>query len=479
MTHANTQPVIPGFWSDPTVCRAGEAFILVNSSFEYFPGAPVHRSYDMVNWEHIGNVITRPEQADLSWGIPSTGIYGSTVRYHNGKFWFITTNLMQAGQGQLLFTATDPAGPWSDPVLLPGLIGIDPDICWDEDGRCHVSWCAFPHGISRVEVNPETGDILSEPVPLWMGTGGRNPEAPHLYQVNGWWYLLIAEGGTHIGHMVTVARSRSIEGPFEPAPTNPILTHRSSDHPVQGVGHADLVEGHDGQWWAVFHGIRPRGTNPHFHVIGRETLAAKVEWVDGWPVIVEDDLHPTIRNEYTDEFHGPLDVRWAVPGGSLEGVTASEHGLELSAGEGPGLPVVSRVGHLEWEITATLDVTGGEALVQVRIDDQHVYGLEVTADRVSAMGRVGAFEQRFGERPVDDPSRVTVTLRTGQGADPLQMGAKEPDLIHLDGLATLDGRYISTEVAGGFTGRMAGIQALRGNPVVTSWTYRGIENSNH
>ncbi|HSO68934.1 MAG TPA: glycoside hydrolase family 43 protein, partial [Arachnia sp.] len=383
-THANTLPVIPGFWSDPTVCRAGDEFVLVNSSFEYFPGAPVHRSADMVSWEHIGHVITRPDQADLASGMASTGIYGSTVRHHDGRFWFITTNLMQAGQGQLLFTAEDPAGPWSDPVLLPGLVGIDPDICWDDEGRCHVTWCAFPNGISRVEVDPTTGAILSEPVPLWMGTGGRNPEGPHLYRVGDWWYLLIAEGGTHIGHMVTIARSRDIDGPYEASPANPILTHRSTDHPVQGVGHADLVEGPDGQWWAVFHGIRPRGTNPHFHLIGRETFVARVEWVDEWPVIVEEDLHPVVEASVVDEFVGVLDVRWVVPGGSLDGIRPTTDGLELTATAGPGLPVLTRVRHLGWSATIELDVSRGDASVQLRVDDRHSYALEVTSERVRA-----------------------------------------------------------------------------------------------
>jgi xylan 1,4-beta-xylosidase len=469
--HLNTTPVIPGFWSDPTVCRAGDQYVLVNSSFEYFPGAPVHRSVDLVDWEHVGHVITRPEQADLSSGGASSGIYGSTVRHHDGRFWFITTNLAQAGQGQLLFHADDPAGPWSDATLLPGLVGIDPDLCFDDEGRCHVTWCAYPNGISRVEVDPATGAILSEPVLLWQGTGGRNPEGPHLYRVGEWWYLLLAEGGTGIGHMVTIARSRSIDGPYESNLGNPMLSHRSSDHPVQGVGHADLVEGPDGQWHVVFHGIRPKGTHPHFHLIGRETLVAKVEWIDGWPVVVEEDVAPETLTSFEDDFIGPLGVRWVVPGGSLDGVLATERGLELTASDGPALPVVTRVRNLAWTATVTLDVTRGDARFQVRIDDRHWCGVEVTRHQVCAVGQVGPYSQVLARRDVSDPAQVVVTLSSGNGPDPWGMGAAEPDVLDLDGLAEVDGRYVSTEVAGGFTGRMIGVQALTGTVCVHSFRY--------
>src|SRR5690606_26324974 len=128
---------------------------------------------------------------------------------------------------QLLFTAENPAGPWSDPVVVPGTVGIDPDLAWDEDGTCYLTWCAFEGGIAQVTIDPTTGAVLSERRSLWSGTGMKAPEGPHLYRVGDWWYLLIAEGGTERGHSVSVARSRRPDGGFEPHPANPILTHRS------------------------------------------------------------------------------------------------------------------------------------------------------------------------------------------------------------------------------------------------------------
>lgn len=475
----NTVPVLPGFWSDPTICRVGDDYYLANSSFEYFPGAPVHHSTDLVSWRQIGAVIDRPGQSPLVGALGSQGTFGCTLRHHDGRFWFVTTNIAQVMEGQQLFWSDSPDGDWSDPVMI-GVSGIDPDLAWDEDGTCYLTWCAWG-GISQVRIDTETGAVLSEPVRLWSGTGMRNPEGPHLYHVGDWWYLLIAEGGTGQGHSVSVARSRSAQGPYEPAPTNPILTHRSTEHPVQSVGHADLVEGPDGTWFAVYHGTRPRGAFPQFHLLGRETMLARVEWRDGWPAIVEtDDLVTAGDHAFTDTFAAPLDVRWVCPGGTLAGVAAGPSGLELTAVDGHR-PVLTRVTDLDWDATVTLDVSQGWGRVLLRLDDDHWYGLDVGSGRTTAVASVGFASQSADGPAITDPAHVTVRI---SAHPPLPTGgfpSPQPDLV---GFAVLvddtwhpivewDGRYLSTEVAAGFTGRMVGVASLEGTVRVTSFAYEG------
>ncbi|WP_157873298.1 glycoside hydrolase family 43 protein, partial [Streptomyces neyagawaensis] len=194
-----SNPVIPGFHPDPSVCRVGDDYYLACSSFEYFPGVPLFHSRDLVHWTQIGNALDRSSQLRLPRETPASGgIYAPTLRHHDGRFWLIVTNV--SGDGNLLFTATDPAGPWSEPVRLPGVHGIDPDLAWDDDGTC---WCTTA-GVAQIRIDPHTGETLGASRRLWSGTpGAKAPEAPHLYRIGDHWYLLIAEGGTERCHGVS------------------------------------------------------------------------------------------------------------------------------------------------------------------------------------------------------------------------------------------------------------------------------------
>ena len=481
MAFHNLQPAIPGFHPDPTMCAGPDAVYLANSSFEYFPGAPVFRSEDLGSWEQVGNVLHRADQLDLTtFAGSSSGLYGSTLRYHDGRYWFITTNIATNATGQLIFTASDPAGPWSDPVVVPGTAGIDPDLCWDTEGTCYLTWCG-PDGITQATVDPATGRLLSGRRRLWSGTGMKFPEGPHLYRVGGFWYLLIAEGGTERGHSVSVARSTRPTGGFEPCPDNPMLTHRSTSHPVQSVGHADLVEWR-GRWWACYHGTRPHGQTPEFHVLGRETMVSPVEWVDGWPVFREDlATAPAPDTSLVTDFRDGLDLRWVSPQGDLSSVDAAGAGLTLHAGDRPARPVTIRVEDLEWSAEATLDVSAGAGRLLVYLDDEHFYGVDADAAGVRAIGRSAPFEQCFGTADVATPDAVT--LRIGARLPASDGWAREPDLISLSVvqgdrwvvLADLDGRHLSTEVAGGFTGRTVGLQCLEGTVRCTGFAYRAAD----
>jgi xylan 1,4-beta-xylosidase len=255
-----TNPVIPGFFSDPSVTRAGEDCYPVNSTFEYFPGVPVFHGKDLVNWELIGCAIHRATQ--LPKGL---NIFATTVRHHAGTFYMITTNT--GAGGSFYVTATNPAGPWSDPVWTEAQ-GIDPDLFFDGDGKTYVVSSTF----ELHEIDLKTGTFVSEGRRIWNGTGGRSAEGPHIDKKEGFYYVMAAEGGTEEAHSETIARSKSIWGPYNTNPANPILAHANAagqGNPIQGVGHADVVQAHGGSYWIVFHGYRTVGGGVQ-HILGRE-----------------------------------------------------------------------------------------------------------------------------------------------------------------------------------------------------------------
>lgn len=476
-----TNPVVPGFFPDPSVCRVGADYYLACSSFEYFPGIPLFHSRDLVHWTQIGNALDRPEQLRLPPGTRSSGgLYAPTLRHHDGRFWLIVTNV--SADGNLLFTAADPAGPWSDPVPLPGVHGIDPDLAWDEDGTC---WCTVA-GISQVRLDPYTGETLDEPRRTWSGTpGAKAPEAPHLHHIGDYWYLVIAEGGTERCHGVSVARSRRPDGPFEPCPANPVLTHRGTDHPIQNTGHGDLVQGPDGSWWLLFLGVRPSGGSPGWHVLGRETFLAPVTWEDGWPVVGEVSpvmaappwpLDPPAETPARDDFdEAQLAPQWV----SLRHRPAQD----CTTGERPGWLTLRARGPLDsTDVTfvgrrqqhqacrARVLADPGEGVggLVVRLDERHFYSVELASGEVRVRARIGPLDSVVATKAVP---AGPVVLRVD--VVPLPPGGDArtgPDTVVLgveDGggfveLASLEGRYLSTEVAGGFTGRVLGMFASEG-----------------
>lgn len=283
-------PILPGFYPDPSIVKAEEFFYLICSSFEYFPGVPIFRSRDLIHWEQIGNVLDRVSQLNLTDQKSSDGIFAPALRYHEGKFYMITTDVR--GIGNFYVTATNPAGPWSDPIRIP-YGGIDPSLFFDEDGKVYVTaqqGADYNSHAIQYEINIETGEALTEPQVVWYGDGGPWTEGPHLYKINGMYYMMSASGGTAKEHREIIGRSNNPYGPFERYP-EPILTHRNLDHPIQYLGHADLVEDHQGDWWAVFLGVRL--TEDGYSVLGRETFLAPVIWNDGWPHI--DNNEGTVR----------------------------------------------------------------------------------------------------------------------------------------------------------------------------------------
>lgn len=479
-----TIPIIPGFHPDPTLCRVADDYYLANSSFEYFPGAPLWRSGDLGSWTQVGNILTRRSQFPAGDGRDSGGIFGSTLRHHDGRFWFVTTNMSDFGRGHLIVSTDDPAAEWSEPVHTAGAIGIDPDLAWGPDGECYLTWCSFPHGgaIAQARVDPSAGTLLEEPRVIWTGTGLAWPEGPHLYRRGGYWYLLIAEGGTERGHAVSVARGPHPSGPFEPHPANPVFSHRSLSHRVQNVGHADLVERPDGSWAAVYLGVRPGGTTPGFSPLGRETFLADVEWVDDWPVFAAPPLEPAAVAGFDDRFPGPaLDSRWVSPAGEPGGfATPGPDGLRLTGAPSADHShlLCTRARHQAWRAEATFDPADGGGRLVLRLDSRHWYAVEADGLTVRVTVRVGPFEEVVAESTA--PGTDLALVIAGEPADGAALGANVgPDDILLgyrsgdatQVLARLDGRYLTTEVAGGFTGRMIGVAAVHAAARLRSFHY--------
>lgn len=477
-------PVVSGFHPDPTICRAGDDYYLAHSSFEYAPAVPLWHSRDLLTWELIGNVLDRADQFVPGSSADSQGIFAPTLRFHAGRFWLITTDVAEAG-GQILVSTTDPRGPWSTPVRIPGLIGIDPDLAWDESG-CIVTYRSTdPNltGIAQARVDLETGQLREEPRLLWQGIGLAFPEAPHLFQRGHWWYLMIAEGGTERGHCVSIARSARPEGPFEGNPANPILTHRSTDLAVQNTGHADLVEGADGSWSMVYLGVRPRGVTPFFHVLGRETFLAGIDWIDDWPRVDEGRYRRRLPStSFTDRFDGEeRHPRWVSPGASVDVIAhpLPRGGLEMVAVEAPGVQagaLVTRIRDLSWRFEAELVPGEGAIAVMVRLDGRHACEVLVRSHIAVAGVRIGGIDS-----PADDVLIESAHPAITVYAESLPSLTNGPDDVVMgivqDGtdrqLLRLDGRYLSTEVAGGFTGRVIGVRPARGRSVVREVRYTG------
>ncbi len=311
-------PIIPGGYPDPSICRVGDDFYIVNSSFEYFPGLPIHHSKDLVNWKLIGHGLNRENQVSGALNLidvqENGGIHAPSIRYHEGIFYIVSTNMYDQidpnnSNGVLqntnfIITATNPAGPWSEPHIIEGAPGIDPDLFFDDNGKVYFIGTHSPgnvnaNGIGAIwaqEIDIETWKLVGERYSLWEGACDKNhTEGPHIYKRNGVYYLLVAEGGTGHHHAVMVASSDHIFGPYVSGLRNPILTsrHLSLNNWVHSTGHADLVELKDGRWYMVALGIR--NDRDGRSNMARETHLIPVIWesqIVRWEQVSIDDWQP-------------------------------------------------------------------------------------------------------------------------------------------------------------------------------------------
>ena len=487
MSVTATNPILPGFYPDPSICAVGEDFYLVNSTFAYFPGIPIMYSKDLAHWEQIGNACDRESQLPLGDTGHSRGLFAPTIRYHEGTFYIICTNVSYGGN--FIITAQNPAGPWSEPHYIEGADGIDPSLFFDEDGTCYYigthpnpAGCQYDGDwyIWIQELDIENMKLVGEVHNVWNGAM-RNiiwPEGPHLYKIGEYYYIMHAEGGTGPDHAVTVCRSKNVYGPYENNFCNPILTHRhlGRKYPIRYVGHADLVKTINDEWYMVMLAVRPL---EGYTTMGRETFLAKVEWENDWPVVnpgvgrltdtVKIDLpewtaYTAESNEYVFSTMGQLPPEFMV----LRNADKSHYSLEKGKGllmlfdtytlkeQASPSYLALRQKHHHFMAKALLDVSNlredkraGIAYVQ-----NNLYNL-----RVEVNGKVA--EVILCE---DGTDRSVISMPL-QGSDPLEVSLEVDGLtaaVIIDGQRSpqVDIRTLSTEAAGGFTGCTVGLYAV-------------------
>ncbi|TFK73257.1 hypothetical protein BDN72DRAFT_762060 [Pluteus cervinus] len=338
-------PIIPGFAPDPSCIRVGPEYYCVTSSFSAFPGVPVYASKDLVSWRQIGNVFSRPEQLPAFGSVNSStsGIWAATIRHTNGTF-YVTTTLVFDGAPfddpsrwkNVLFTTDDiyaqNGNGWSDPIFFD-FPGYDTSLFWDDDGKVYVqgshAWRVFP-AIQQYEIDIKTGASLSgDPVTLWTGTGGL-AKGPHIYKKDGFYHLLIAEGGTGVGHMVTMARAMNVNGPYEPYTQNPVFTSANTTDYLQTVGHADLFQDTNGNWWSVALATRNATVN---YPMGRETIMVPATWPKGEYPIFNSQLPGRVQLDMKGPLPASQPPPRTTPGDILVG--QNEH---LTFSKGSSLP---------------------------------------------------------------------------------------------------------------------------------------------
>ncbi|HSB02429.1 MAG TPA: glycoside hydrolase family 43 protein [Anaerolineales bacterium] len=497
-------PILPGFYPDPSVCRVGDDYYLVTSTFEYFPGLPVFHSRDLVHWHQIGHVLDRPSQLPLDGIRFSRGLYAPTIRYSNGTFYVINTLVDgKIKSGNFIVTATDPAGPWSEPYWLEGAPGIDPSLFFDEDGRAWYVGNRVParnqsgpqkdislqeREIWLQELDLQSMSLVGEVYVLWDGAlkQAAHAEAPHIYKVEGRYYLMISEGGTYHQHAVTIARSDVITGPYEGNRGNPILTHRHLgwDYPIVGTGHADLVQTQHGEWWMFMLATRPYGG--YFYNLGRETFMAPVRWEDGWPIVspgtgkVEFSYPVPNLPETTwpqtparDDFDSPaLALHWIflrTPRDEFYRLSERPGHLrlrlrpqQLSEPANPSF-VGRRQQHIHFKAECAVEFTPQNehecaGLVLIQNNDFHFRFVITKAAQpvLRLIKRAYGKEETLAEQPVR-AAKLYLKVEAHQQAYSFYVADKPKEWQTL--AAEVDGRILSTPVATGFVGAMIAMYA--------------------
>ncbi len=513
-------PIISGFYPDPSITRAGDDYYMVHSSFSYYPGIPIFKSGDLVNWEQIGHVLDRPSQLNLDGLGMSRGVFAPTIQYNGQDETFYVLNTLVDAGGNFLVTAKDPEGPWSDPVWLPELDGIDPSIFFDNDGKAYIVHNGPPNGEPKYEghraiwmweydkkaqkvvgdgkVIVDGGVDISQQ-PIWI-------EAPHIMKVGGEYLLSAAEGGTGPEHSQVVFKSNSIWGPYLPWNQNPILTQRTlnpdREYPVAYTGHADMVETQNGEWWAIFLGVRPYEED-YFNT-GRETYMLPVHWKDGWPVILEDGKtvpfvikKPDLPEQTTPKIplNGNFELREDFDGPNLAHYwnfirTPRENWYDLESKPGMlgitarpyalyGKDQPSFIGRRQQHQYATASTAmfykpekKGDAAGLVAFQgEEFYYFLKVTmgdaGEEIQLEKRAGELANHASEiiasAPISEIKNQPIYLKIeakGRYYD-FYYGFDKDDWKLLKENA--DGRILSTQVAGGFVGTMFGMYAYSEN----------------
>jgi len=509
-------PILAGFYPDPTIIRVGDDYYIATSSFAYFPGVPIFHSKDLVTWTQIGHILDRPSQLNVDSAGVSRGIFAPALSYHDGTFYMITT-LIDRG-GNFYVTAKNPAGPWSDPVWLSEIDGIDPSFFFDDDGKSYILNNGPPVGEALYEghraiwiqqydfgtrklLGPRSvivnGGVDLAKRPIWI-------EAPHIFKRDGTYYLICAEGGTADQHSEVVFRSQAVMGPYVPYSGNPILTQRHLDprpFPIETTGHADFVETPNGEWWAVFLGTRNYGRD--LWNTGRETFLLPVAWADGWPTIltgratvpyvhanpnlprqaaapVPHSGNFTVRDEFDTPTLAPYWEMLRTPRerwydlASVRGSLTLRARPESLSGRGQPSFLARRQQHGSATASAAMWYVptrpGDRAGIVAFQNESHYYFLGVVHDGTKPMLelRRRAWRGEQGDSvvasaPVAVSPKAPLYLQIRVREDRYDfLYATKPNAWQTLA-ADADGTMLSTKVAGGFVGTMFGIYAYTGS----------------
>ncbi|WP_165749769.1 glycoside hydrolase family 43 protein [Cellulophaga sp. Z1A5H] len=502
-TSTYSNPILQGFYPDPSICKVNGDFYMVNSTFAYFPGIPIFKSSDLVNWKQIGNVLDRPEQLNLDGLDVSSGIFAPAINYHKGLYYLVCT--LVGGENNFVVTAKNPEGPWSNPNWIPELSGIDPSLFFDKDGKSYIVYNSESpdnkpeydghRTIKIYEFDLETLKVVGsaqivinkgakpEDKPIWI-------EGPHIYQENGYYYLMAAEGGTSDEHSEVVFRSKNVKGPYVSYKDNPILTQRHLDanreNPVTSTGHADIIKDNNGNWWGVFLGCRPYDNEGHFNT-GRETFMVPVKWKNDWPIfdlegdIVKDNYKislaklatkTTSRNvDFKDEFNSnslafdwiflrtPKEKWYSILNGELKIYTRPE---TTSGASNPSF-IGYRQKHLFGNVTTNLTfkpVSENEkaGLIAFQNEKHYYYLCKSLKDNKPVIQLLKSKEDTL-ELLIEKPLQLNTSIKLkieAKGATYSFLFAEGENNWQLL-KDTVDARFLSTKVAGGFVGTIYGM----------------------
>jgi xylan 1,4-beta-xylosidase len=511
-------PILTGFYPDPSVVQVGKDYYLVNSTFSYFPGIPVFHSRDLKNWKQIGNVIDRPSQMNFMGEKVTRGLFAPAISHHNGTFYVTCTDIDH--DGNFVVTAKNPAGPWSDPVRIPQVRGIDPSLFFDDDNKAYIMYNSdapdhkplYPghRTIRMYEMDPVNLKVLGQEQQLVNGGVdlSKKPvwiEAPHILKRFGWYYLYAAEGGTSVNHTEVVFRSKSVWGPYVAYENNPILTQKGLPNdrkdPITSAGHAQFVDGPDGKMYAIFLAVRPYEGD--YYNTGRETFIAPVEWKDEWPIINSDSRE--IRYRYTAAFNEEKQKGTLPQAGNFEYTLTFERSLDpallflrtidsssFSHSKKNGLTmklkpetimetgnpsfIGKRQQHLYCNAETQLDFRPQsdheKAGLTIFQDEQHAYFIAKSLDnnkpviQLYKSGPEGKAMELLSQIPLADAASAVKLRISAEGASYSFYFSTGNSWQMLKD--KLDAKYLSTKVAGGFTGCLFGMYATSSGEKTTN-----------
>lgn len=526
-------PVIKGGYPDPSVCRVGDDYYMVTSSFSYFPGLPVFKSRDLVHWQQIGNAISRPEQLDYRNCDSSEGLWAATIRYYEGRFYIVNTLDVQGRTYRYNFivTAEDPAGDWSEAVIIEGADGIDPSLYFDQEGRMWYCGNTIPKDLKYpthkqiylCELDKKTFQFIGERHIIYDGDMDHSlfMEGPHIYWIDGMHYLLTACGGTQTNHCVNIARSKELLGPYEPCPRNPIVTNRGlrliNSLGVSVTGHGDLVQTQEGEWYMTLLGIRPyeqeiedydqyqprkwirtpdRNKNAQFN-LGREVFLVPIAWdYDGWPLADNENgmvnlaerrpnlpwERPPLQSRVDNFEEDRLDLIWCMrrpvqkPFYSLTErpgfLRLYLSHVKLEDGETPAM-LVRRQQHYDFQASAAMEFEpereGEEAGLVLTQNER--FSFLLVKERRKGGSAVTCYSLVNGVRTVLKSREVPkgrIYLTVEGSEGKYDFYYGERERQRIPLVLGVDGSILSTLVADGFVGTYMGMYASAGH----EWTGR-------